>query len=115
MTRLAAAVAVLALVQLGAAPGPRAVPAAAQSRCSQQYLPDQDPACTPGATDPRVTQDDVQQTICRPGYSAGVRPPAAYTEQLKRQGIADYGYSATNPADYEEDHLVSGATLPDEG
>ena len=73
--------------------------------CSQQYLPDQDAACTPGVADPRVHQDNIRQTICVPGYTRGVRPPASYTDHLKRQGIVDYGYTDTNPADYEEDHL----------
>ena len=80
--------------------------AAAQATCSQQYLPDQDPACTPGAIDSRVTQQNIGTTICRPGYTRTVRPPASYTDERKRQGIVDYGYSDTNPADYEEDHLV---------
>jgi hypothetical protein len=75
--------------------------------CSQQYLPDQDAACTPGVADPRVHQDNIQQTICVPGYTRGVRPPASYTDHLKRQGIVDYGYTDTNPADYEEDHLIA--------
>src|SRR3954469_7643132 len=33
-------------------------------------------------------------------------PPASYTNQLKRQQIRDYGYTDTNPAHYEEDHLI---------
>jgi len=45
-------------------------------------------------------------TICVTGYTAGVRPPSAYTDSLKKQQIVQYGYSDTNPADYEEDHLI---------
>src|ERR1044072_7659266 len=72
-----------AATSLGPTP-PLPVRAAA---CSQQYLPDPDPACTPGATDPRVRQDNIQQTICVRGYTRGVRPPVSYTDERKRQGI----------------------------
>jgi hypothetical protein len=71
---------------------------------SSHGLPD--PLCTPGAADPRVTQDDVHSTICVSGYTATVRPPSSYTDSLKRQQISAYGYSDTNLADYEEDHLI---------
>jgi hypothetical protein len=65
-----------------------------------------DPLCTPGVADERVTQDNIQTTICVRGYTKTVRPPAAYTNSLKQQQITAYGYSDTNPADYEEDHLI---------
>jgi hypothetical protein len=65
-----------------------------------------DPACTPGAIDPRVTQANIATTICVPGYTAKVRPPAAYTGALKRLQIAQYGYADTDPSHYEEDHLI---------
>jgi hypothetical protein len=45
-------------------------------------------------------------TICVHGYTKTVRPPAAYTDSLKKQQISDYGYTDTNPTNYEEDHLV---------
>jgi hypothetical protein len=67
-------------------------------------LPDR--ACTPGSTDPSVTQDIIQSTICVPGYSSSVRPPVSYTEPLKLQSIQQYGYSDTIPSDYEFDHLI---------
>ena len=68
-----------------------------------------DPACTPGATDPRVTQSDLDQTICRAGgYTSTVRPPESYTEALKREQIPAYGdYAGPFLSAYEEDHLVS--------
>lgn len=34
------------------------------------------------------------------------RPPSSYTSALKVKQIAALGYTDTNPADYEEDHLV---------
>jgi hypothetical protein len=66
-----------------------------------------DPACTPGATDPRVTQENIQQTICVPGYSKQVRPPVAVTNRIKRERMATYGLEGQQMRDYELDHLVS--------
>lgn len=64
-----------------------------------------DPACTPGATDLRVTQGNVGDTICRSGYTRTVRPPASYTEPLKRALMQRYGDAGPLGA-YELDHLV---------
>ena len=66
-----------------------------------------DPACTPGAIDPAVTQENIYQTICVKGYTTTVRPPVGYTNALKKQQITAYGYTDTNLRDYEEDHLIS--------
>jgi hypothetical protein len=65
-----------------------------------------DPSCTPGAIDAKITQDNIDQTICVKGYTQTVRPPVAYTNKLKLQQIKDYGYADQNPRDYEEDHLI---------
>jgi hypothetical protein len=74
-------------------------------RChSVDGLPD--PSCTPGVADPRVTQDNILTTICVGGYTKKVRPSSLYTNALKRKQIEEYGYADTNPADYEEDHLI---------
>jgi hypothetical protein len=64
-----------------------------------------DAACTSGATNPGVTQATIGSTICRSGYTATIRPPASYTDALKRQQIA--AYTDTSPRSYEEDHLIS--------
>lgn len=72
---------------------------------SQQTEPN--PSLTPGAIDSRVTQDNIDQTICVRGYTKTVRPPESYTRKLKEQGIRDYGYADTRFSSYEEDHLVS--------
>jgi len=66
-----------------------------------------DPVCTPGATNPDVTPDTIGSTICVPGWTKTIRPPMSYTDALKVQQIAEYGYGDTATADYEEDHLVS--------
>ncbi|MER7844042.1 hypothetical protein ABTZ03_08830 [Kitasatospora sp. NPDC096077] len=80
--------------------------AALDLSCSQSYLPLPDPACTPGATNPDVTQDTIDDTICVPGYSTSIRPSTSYTNRLKVQQIAQYGYADTDTADYEEDHFI---------
>lgn len=66
-------------------------------------LPDR--GCTPGATDPRVTQDNLQQTICVSGYTRTVRPPTSYTNPLKVEQLKNYGLTLTT-AEVEEDHLI---------
>ena len=65
-----------------------------------------DPHCTPGAIDPAVTQADLPRTICRAGYSAGVRPPESITEREKRASMVAYGDRGSLRG-YEYDHLVS--------
>lgn len=65
-----------------------------------------DPALTPGAFNPAVTQATIGSTICRSGWTATVRPPSSYTTGLKVQQIAQYGYTDTSTASYEEDHLI---------
>ncbi|MFC9930918.1 hypothetical protein [Streptomyces sp. NPDC127190] len=74
--------------------------------CSQSYLPLQDPTCQPGALNSAVTQSTIHSTICVSGYSTSIRPSTSYTNALKVKQIAEYGYSDTNTADYEEDHLI---------
>jgi hypothetical protein len=72
------------------------------------------PVLTPGMASADVTPATIGSTICVAGYTAGrrhddgrtVRPPESYTEALKRQQIAQYGYSDTHVADFEEDHLI---------
>src|SRR5258708_5170319 len=71
----------------------------------QAYLPD--PNCTPGVINSTVTQANSTTTICISGFTKTIRPPASYTNNLKREQIKKYGYTDTNPHDYEEDHLIS--------
>ena len=86
--------------------GPDAQAAHAAATCSTSYLPLPDPACTPGALNPDVTQDTIDSTICVSGWTSTIRPPVSYTNALKVQQIAEYGYSDTSTADYEEDHFI---------
>ena len=64
-----------------------------------------DAGCTPGATNPAVTQSDIFQTICTRGWTATVRPPESYTGQLKNEQMGRYGDTGSMRG-YEEDHLV---------
>lgn len=73
-------------------------------RCSfAAELPN--PKFTPGAINPAVTQSTIRQTICVPGWTKTIRPPAAYTTAMKKRQIAKYADKKL--ADYEEDHLIS--------
>ncbi|MDN7630975.1 hypothetical protein [Burkholderia cenocepacia] len=65
------------------------------------------PSLTPGAIDSNVTQANIHETICLKGYTKSIRPPAYFTNALKRRQIREYGYVDRNPRDYEEDHLVA--------
>jgi hypothetical protein len=68
------------------------------------YLPD--PHCTPGATNPRVTQSDLASTVCKSGYTATIRPPASITGSEKRASEKAYGFTG-KASTTEYDHLIS--------
>jgi hypothetical protein len=90
------------------AAGPSGAPAPTPSSSALSRLPGEpDPALTPGAINPSVTQANIHSTICMSGWTATIRPPSSYTNKLKAQQIVQYGYSATSASLYEEDHLIS--------
>lgn len=64
-----------------------------------------DPICTPGATNPHVSQSDIGSTICSAGWTETVRPPESYTEPLKYQQMTEYG-DGGSAGGFEEDHLI---------
>ena len=66
-----------------------------------------DPRLTPGAINPDVTQENIQRTICVKGFAKTIRPPANFTNKLKKQQIQQYGYVDKDPRLYEEDHLLA--------
>jgi hypothetical protein len=78
--------------------------------CHYRYdhgQPLEDPACTPGAISPAVTQANLKTTICRSGgYTSGVRPSSYVTGKEKTLNAASYGYTASM-RDAEYDHLIS--------
>jgi hypothetical protein len=62
---------------------------------------------TPGATNPKITQQNIRETICNPRWSTkSVRPQESYTHRLKVEQIAEYGYANSRLRDYEEDHFI---------
>ena len=62
---------------------------------------------TPGATNPDITQENLGETICNPGWSTkSIRPPSSYTGRLKREQIQDWSFADNDPRDYEEDHFI---------
>jgi hypothetical protein len=66
-----------------------------------------DPARTPGATNPEITQDNIEETICNPRWTTrSIRPSSQYTNRLKMEQIREYGYSDFSRKDYEEDHFI---------
>ena len=65
-----------------------------------------DPRCTPGSVDPAVTQADIGSTICRSGYTEGVRPPESQTHHAKYD-VAYPAYRIPDGDTSELDHLVS--------
>jgi len=65
-----------------------------------------DPRCTPGSVDPAVTQADIGSTICRSGYTEGVRPPESQTSHAKYD-VAYPAYRIPDRDTGELDHLVS--------
>lgn len=65
-----------------------------------------DPRCTPGASNPAVTQATISTTICRRGWTATVRPPRSVTDPEKRASMLAYGDGSAGSR-YEYDHLVS--------
>jgi hypothetical protein len=95
-----------AVIAPSAAASPRSIEGP-DSTCSTSYLPLPDPSCTPGVTNPDVTQATIDSTICVSGWTSTIRPPTSYTNKLKAQGVIDYGYSDTNMSDYEEDHFLA--------
>jgi hypothetical protein len=65
-----------------------------------------DPVRTPGVLNPDVTQANIRSTICRHGWTATIRPPTDYTNDLKRKQMRAYGETGSL-SDYQEDHLIS--------
>ena len=65
---------------------------------------------TPGAINPVVTQDNINQTICMRGWTKTIRPPEKYTYRLKRTQLhrpsSPYFVADAYLRDFEEDHRV---------
>ena len=85
-------------------PSPSAAPTSVPPAVARAGLPD--PQLTPGDSNPDVTQKTIRTTICKKNWTKRIRPPAAFTNGLKKRQIGQYGYADTEPAHYEEDHLI---------
>jgi hypothetical protein len=107
----------------GSAESMKALPdisAGAQKKCHARgngELPD--PDCTPGVTNPNITQTNIKDNICKVGWhavnpytghdakgTASLRPPTSYSGKLKAIQIKEYGLKKPIGS-YEEDHLIS--------
>lgn len=84
-----------------------------------------DPNYSPGAENPDITQATIRDTTCNPHWSTkSIRPPASYTDKLKREQMIAYGDTvpqvpplgkppdvskcvahSNDPRCYEEDHI----------
>jgi hypothetical protein len=93
-------------------------------RCeAKNHLPD--PDCTPGVTNPNITQANIGLNICKRAWTGKswtgknpytgkpatgtsiLRPSTSYTSKLRNLQMVEYGIGDKKPGDYEEDHLIS--------
>jgi len=61
---------------------------------------------TPGVVNPDVTQANINDTLCKSGWTATIRPPASYTTTLKTQQLGTSKFKDNAPSHYEEDHFI---------
>lgn len=52
-----------------------------------------------------VGETTIKQTICKPGWTATIRPPASYTTKLKLKQLRERGLTG-KAADFEENHKM---------
>jgi hypothetical protein len=67
---------------------------------------------TPGVLNTSVTQANIKSNICKPGWTATIRPTVSYTNKLKDDQLKTTYLSyvkiwGPKPESYEEDHLIS--------
>jgi hypothetical protein len=55
---------------------------------------------------PDVTERNIRQTICVPGYTATVRPSSSYTNGVKAKLLRENGIDESMMRYYELDHVV---------
>lgn len=72
-----------------------------QQLVAAHVLPD--PALTPGVLNPAVSDATKAMTVCRPNWTATVRPPVGYTDKLRAADVLP----GHKPAEFELDHLLS--------
>jgi hypothetical protein len=62
--------------------------------------------CTPGSVRGDVTQDNINSTVCRPGWAAKVRPPQSETGTVKTEAMRAYRIPAGQRGVTQLDHLM---------
>lgn len=62
-----------------------------------------DPGITPGVLNPAISPSVFNATICKPGWTATVRPPTGWTDKLRDADTP----AGRKPLDGELDHLIS--------
>lgn len=65
-----------------------------------------DPRMAPGLTNPDVTPDTLDSTICKRGYTKTIRPPQEYTYAIKKERIHALGYAEKRLRFYQLDHTI---------
>ena len=64
------------------------------------------PASAGIALNPDVRQDTIARTICAPGYVDSIRPPASYTDNIKRKLLKQSKIDAARAKEYELNYTV---------
>jgi hypothetical protein len=111
MQRAARAISVLVAIAAAACgsspPLTRDAPAALEEPTSTAPRGHRSPFTEPpGAFNPQVDQASIGTTICVVGWTATVRPPASYTQPLKRTMLLRAGVEPGDATKYELDHFV---------
>jgi len=68
--------------------------------------PAKGPKAPPGAINEAVTQANVRRTICTAGWTASVRPSAAFMQEAKARLLKEQGLANGEAARYELDFLI---------
>lgn len=56
--------------------------------------------------DNSVSPENIQSTICVPGYTKTVRPPVSYTNKVKHRLMRKAGIESERISEYELDHII---------
>ena len=63
-------------------------------------------ACDRSVYNAHVSQATISQTICQPGYTKAVRPPANFTNGVKQKLVKRAGYPESEVYKYKLDYVV---------
>ncbi len=68
------------------------------------YFPDN--ATTPGLANRKVTQGNINKTICNARWLKAQQPSAGYLDKEKNRQLARVTFANTDPKAFEEDHRI---------